>query len=150
MPQSSLGIIDWDDPASWDHDAALGAITELCHNGSAEVPRYDIGLSQREGAARLDAPDRRFVAEGLFATEIIEACRTAGHLDAAICVRHHRLVTFVLRFTRDLREGRKPPHVLIRRGWRLMRVEPAIIAGAIAHSCIPMTPKQAEKHLLAI
>lgn len=150
MPQSSLGLIDWDDPASWDHDAALVAITELCHNGRAEVPGYDIGLSQRAGTARLDAPDRRFVAEGLFATEVIEACRTAHILEAAICVRHHRLITFVLRFTRDLREGRKPSHVLIRRGWRLMRAEPAIIADAIAHGCTPMTPKQAEKHLLAI
>lgn len=109
MPQSSLGIIDWDHPESWDHEAAMEAITSLCHNGVAEVPVYDIGLSERVGAARLSAPDGRFVAEGLFATRIIDECRKACILDAAICVRHHRLVTFALRLSRDLREGRKAP-----------------------------------------
>lgn len=147
MPQSSLGIVDWDDPASWDHDAALAAITVLCHTGAAEVPVYDIALSRRTGVARLAAPDGRFVAEGLFATRIIDACRAADILDAAICVRHHRLVTFLLRLGRDLREGRKPPHVLVRRGWRLMRAEPAVIADAVAHGCTPMTPRQAETFL---
>ena len=149
MPQSSLGIIDWDDVASWDHEAAMEAITSLCHSGVAAVPVYDIGKSERVGVASLSAPDGRFVAEGLFATETIEECRSAGILDAAICVRHHRVVTFLLRLSRDLREGRKAPHVLVRRGWRLMRAEPAIIADAVAHGCTPMTPRRAEKVLLA-
>lgn len=147
MPQSSLGIIDWDDPASWDHSAAMTAITTLCRKGTADVPVYDIGKSERTGVHTLHAPDGRFVAEGLFATQVIEECRGAGILDAAICVRHHRLVTFLLRLSRDLREGRKAPHVLIRRGWRLMRAEPAVVADAIAHGCTPMTPRQAEKML---
>ncbi|MDQ3158223.1 MAG: ATP-binding protein [Actinomycetota bacterium] len=147
MPQSSLGIIDWDDPASWDHGAAIAAITSLCHSGTAEVPIYDIGKSERTGLATLAAPEGRFVAEGLFATQIIDECRKAGILDAAICVRHHRIVTFLLRLSRDRREGRKAPHVLVRRGWRLMRAEPAIIADAVAHGCTPMTPRQAEKFL---
>lgn len=147
MPQSSLGIIDWDDPASWDHEIAMAAIRSLCHEGSADVPIYDLGLSERTGVAHLEAPSGRFVAEGLFATQIIDECRRAGILEAAICVRHHRIVTFLLRLSRDLREGRKAPHVLVRRGWRLMRAEPAIIAEAIAHGCTPMTPKQAEKFL---
>ena len=147
MPQSSLGIIDWDDPASWDHETAIEAITSLCHTGAAEVPVYDIGLSKRTGVAHLEAPGGRFVAEGLFATRIIDECRQAGILDAAICVRHHRFITFLLRLSRDLREGRKAPWVLVRRGLRLMRAEPAVIADAVAHGCTPMTPKQAEKFL---
>ena len=149
MPQSSLGIIDWDDPASWDHETAIEAITSLCHTGTAEVPVYDIGLSKRTGVAHLEAPGGRFVAEGLFATQIIDECRQAGILDAAICVRHHRYITFLLRLSRDLREGRKAPWVLVRRGLRLMRAEPAVIADAVAHGCTPMTPKQAEKFLNA-
>ena len=147
MPQSSLGIIDWDHPESWDHAAAMEAIISLCHGGVADVPVYDIGLSARTGVARLAAPDGRFVAEGLFATHIIEECRKAGILDIAICVRHHRLVTFALRLSRDLREARKAPHVLVRRGWRLMRAEPAIVADAVSHGCNPMTPRQAERFL---
>lgn len=127
----------------------MEAITLLCHTGVADVPVYDIGLSTRTGVARLSAPDSRFVAEGLFATRIIDECRKAGILDTAICVRHHRLVTFALRLGRDLREGRKAPHVLIRRGWRLLRAEPAIIADAISHGCNPMTPREAEKFLLS-
>ena len=147
MPQSSLGIIDWDHPESWDKAAAMTAVTALCHAGVAEVPVYDIGRSERVGVGSLSAPGGRFVAEGLFATKIIDECRQAGTLDAAICVRHHRVVTFLLRLSRDLREGRKAPHVLVRRGWRLMRAEPAIIADAVAHGCTPMTPRQAEKML---
>jgi len=147
MPQSSLGIIDWDHPESWDKTAAMAAIITLCHDGKAEVPDYHIGRSQRVGRATLEAPEGRFVAEGLFATEIIDECRRAGILDAAICVRHHRIVTFLLRLSRDLREGRKAPHVLVRRGWRLMRAEPAIIADAVAHGCTPMTPREAERFL---
>ncbi len=147
MPQSSLGIIDWDDPDSWDYAAALAAIIELCHHGRTRVPSYDIDLSCSTGFTDLVTVDRRFIAEGLFATTVIEDCRSAGILDAAICVRHHRLATFVLRFSRDLREGRKPPHVLIRRGWRLLRAEPAIVADAVAHGCMPMTPRQAERLL---
>lgn len=127
----------------------MAAITSLCHSGTAEVPVYDIGKSVRTGVAHLEAPGGRFVAEGLFATRIIEECRQAGILDAAICVRHHRFVTFLLRLSRDFREGRKSPHVLIRRGWRLMRAEPSIIADAVAHGCTPMTPRQAEALLAA-
>ena len=148
MPQSSLGIIDWDHRESWDKTAAMRAITALCHDGKADVPAYDIGLSERVGHATLKAPEGRFVAEGLFATQIIDECRNAGILDAAICVSHHRFVTFGLRLCRDLREGRKAPHVLVRRGWRLLRDEPAIIADAVAHGCTPMTPRQAEEFLL--
>ena len=42
----------------------------------------------------------------------------AGLLAAAYCVRQHPLVTFWRRLTRDLREHRKPPLVLVRRGVR--------------------------------
>lgn len=149
MPQSSLGIIDWDDPAAWDHEAAMTAITSLCRIGAADVPVYDIAKSARTGVAHLGAPGRRFVAEGLFANRIIDECRRAGILDAAICVRHHRSLTFLLRLGRDLREGRKSPWVLVRRGLRLMRAEPAIVADAVAHGCAPMTPRQAERFLTA-
>jgi uridine kinase len=74
---------------------------------------------------------------------IVDACRAAGMLDTAICLRRNRAVTYGLRLVRDLREGRKSPWVLARRGWRLMRDEPRIVADAVEHGCIPMTPRDA-------
>lgn len=147
MPRSSLGIVDWDDPASWNAVDAVGAIAQLCASGSTEVPVYDIAASRRTGTQSLEAPAGRFIAEGLFAPVIVDACREAGLLSAAICLRRPPLVTFALRLTRDLREGRKPPRVLVRRGWRLLRDEPRIVAEAVAHGCSPMSPRAARRLL---
>ncbi len=147
LPRSSLGIVDWDDVASWDAAAAVDAIKMLCDAGVAEVPVYDIAASSRTGTHTVTRNGDSFIAEGLFAPAIVAACREAGMLDAAICLRRNRMVTFGLRLARDLREGRKSPVVLIRRGWRLMKDEPRIVADAIAHGCAPMTPRQARKML---
>ncbi len=106
------------------------------------MPVYDIAASARTGSHTLTLTSDRFIAEGLFAPAIVDACRTAGMLDAAICLRRNRMVTFGLRLARDLREGRKSPWVLVRRGWRLMKDEPRIIADAVAHGCEPMTPRR--------
>lgn len=149
MPRSSLGIVDWDHVDSWNTVAAVDAITSLCESSSADVPVYDIAASARTGSHTLTLTSDRFIAEGLFATAIVDACRTAGMLDSAICLRRNRVTTFALRLARDLREGRKSPWVLVRRGWRLMKDEPRIIADAVAHGCEPMTPKQARKLLNA-
>lgn len=143
MPRSTLGIVDWDDPRSWNSVDAVGAIAELCASGVAEVPVYDIATSRRTGTHTLHVPDGRFIAEGLFAPIIVDACRTAGLLDEAICLRRHRALTFVLRFARDLREGRKSPLTLARRGWRLFLDDPQVVAEAVAHGCTPMSPRQA-------
>lgn len=147
MPRSSLGIVDWDDVESWNAIAAVAAIKELCEGGSTEVPVYDIAASARTGSHGLTLAGDHFIAEGLFAPAIVDACRTAGMLDTAICLRRNRLLTFGLRLVRDLREGRKSPWVLVRRGWRLMKDEPRIVADAFAHGCVPMTPRKAQKML---
>lgn len=149
MPRSSLGIVDWDDVGSWNTEDAMAAITALCVEGVTEVPVYDIAASARTGSHTLTLTSDRFIAEGLFAPAIVDACRTAGMLEAAICLRRNRVVTFGLRLARDLREGRKPPWVLVRRGWRLMKDEPRIVADAVAHGCEPMTPRRARKLLSA-
>jgi uridine kinase len=148
LPVSDLGIADWDDPRSWDAVAAVGAIAELCGGGSTEVPVYDIASSRRTGTRTMQA-DGSFIAEGLFAPTIVAACRDAGLLERAICLRRHRLVTFTLRLFRDLREGRKSPWVLVRRGWRLMRADDEIVRTALAAGCEPMTPRRARRALRA-
>jgi uridine kinase len=52
--------------------------------------------------------------------------------------------------TRDLREHRKPPTVLVRRGWLLMRQEPRVVAHAVACGCTPMTGDEAFAHVSRI
>ena len=122
LPRSSLGIVDWDDPRSWNASAAVDAIQALCNEGVAEVPMYHISGSARTGTHTLRRTGTCFIAEGLFAPAIVDACREAGMLDAAICLR-------------------------LRRGWRLMKDEPRIVAEAIAQGCEPMSPCKARKLL---
>jgi uridine kinase len=88
-----------------------------------------------------------FVAEGIFAAELVRPAAEEGLLGAAICVRRSRWLTFTLRLTRDLREHRKPPLFLLRRGWWLARREPQIVAALADKGCTAMTPRQAERHL---
>lgn len=147
LPMSPLGIADWDDLRSWDAAAALEAIVTLCTEGEADVPVYDIALSRRTGHHRVSVPGRRFIAEGLFAPNIVAACRDAGVLADAICLVRPRLLTFALRLVRDLREARKPPSVLIRRGWQLLGSDGDVIARAVASGCEPMSPRRAYTRL---
>ena len=53
------------------------------------------------------------------------------------------MVTFWRRLTRDLREHRKPPLVLVRRGLALMRDQRRVVSHAVALGCEPVTPEQA-------
>ncbi|MBQ0987347.1 ATP-binding protein [Streptomyces sp. F63] len=130
---------DWDSPLSWDADAAVAAVTALCRTGRAAVPVYDIATSSRTGEETLgigDAP--LFVAEGIFAADIIGRCRVEGVLADALCLHGRPSTTFRRRLLRDLREGRKSAAVLLRRGWRLMRAERGIVARQSAlgaHPC---------------
>jgi uridine kinase len=145
------GLVDWDDPASWSRDDAVEALDLLCRNGVADVPVYDISHDGRTGVRPVSLGGSPYVlAEGLFAQEIVTCCRERGVLADAICVRNHRVVTFWRRLARDLREHRKPPLVLLRRGWRLMRVEPEVVAHAVACGARPMTPDQAFDQLSAL
>ncbi|MFJ5261260.1 uridine kinase [Streptomyces sp. NPDC088387] len=131
--------IDWDHPESWDADAAVTAITELCATGRTHVPVYDIGLSARTGREGVDiGRTPLFVAEGIFAAEIVGRCRELGLLADALCLSRGPVKTFRRRFVRDLKEGRKSTAFLLRRGWRLMRAERSIVArqrALGAHAC---------------
>lgn len=130
LPQLPSGIgVDWDSPASWDAEAAVEAVRDLCATGRTTVPLYDISLSARVGKETLTLGGARlFIAEGIFAADIAERCRELGLLADAICLRGRPSTTFRRRLLRDLREGRKSAAFLLRRGWRLMRDEEAIVA----------------------
>jgi uridine kinase len=141
---ANAGLVDWDHPDSWLPDDALAAIDRLCADGVAEVPIYAIAKDGRYGSQLLDLHGSRFfVAEGIFAQEVVPRCRARGHLAAAYCVRQHPMVTFWRRLTRDLRERRKPPLVLVRRGLALMRAQKSVVEHAVALGCEPVSPEEA-------
>lgn len=127
LPQlAGGGGTDWDSPLSWAADAAIEA---LCRTSRTTVPVYDIASSSRIGEEPLDiGRTALFIAEGIFAADIIGRCAELGVLADAICLRGRPSTTFRRRLLRDLREGRKSAPYLVRRGWRLMRAERAIVA----------------------
>ncbi len=131
--------IDWDHPGSWDADVAVAAIGRLCATGTTSVPVYDISLSARTGEDTLHiGRTPLFIAEGVFAAEIVARCRELGVLADALCLNRGPVTTFRRRFARDLKEGRKSVPFLLRRGWRLMRAERSIVARQVAlgaHAC---------------
>jgi uridine kinase len=142
--------IDWDHPDSWDADTAVTAIEELCRTGRTDVPAYDLGLSARTGEETVDiAGAPLFIAEGVFAAEIVTRCRELGLLADALCLSRGPVKTFRRRFLRDLREGRKSIPFLLRRGWRLMRLERTIIARQTALGAHPCDRDEALTRLTA-
>ena len=144
MPRSrELGIIDWDDPRSWNADAAVAALEELVRDGATTVPTYDLSASRATGATQVVCRAGDLVlAEGIFAAELVGVLRARGLLHRAYVVCRDRRLTFVLRLVRDLRERRKPPVVLLRRGIALMREEPEVVARAVALGGTVASPAQ--------
>lgn len=148
LPYLDADLVDWDDPRSWDAGAACDAIERLCSGARVDVPVYDLAANARVAHRELalnGAPV--FVAEGIFAPYVVAGCRDRGILMAAVCVRHPRFLTYALRLARDLREHRKAPHVLVRRGLALLRAEPTIVRTAVELGCEPMSPRRAETYL---
>lgn len=141
---------DWDSPDSWDAATAVAAIEELCRTGRTRVPVYDIARSARVGEETLDierAP--LFIAEGIFAADIVARCRALGVLADALCLRGRPSTTFRRRLLRDLREGRKSTAFLLRRGWRLMRAERSIVARQSALGAYPCGKAEALERVAA-
>ena len=126
---ANAGLVDWDDPASWLCDEAVDALAALCRAGlRRDAGLLDLGQRPhrhpdavpvrclpRGGGGDLRAPRGRPASLG-------------GLLAAAYCLRQHPMVTFWRRLSRDLREHRKPPLVLVRRGVALMRDQRRIVA----------------------
>nr|WP_309235584.1 ATP-binding protein [Streptomyces sp. TRM64462] len=142
--------IDWDSPRSWDADAAVAAIAELCATGRTDVPVYDIATSSRVSREHFTiARTPLFVAEGIFAADIAHRCQELGLLADALCLRGRPSTTFRRRLLRDLRESRKSVPFLLRRGWRLMRAERSIVARQTALGAHPCGKKEALGRLTA-
>jgi len=147
---ANAGLVDWDHPDTWHRDDAIDAVLSLCRGGTADVPLYSIAESRRTGLRRLDIGDAAiFCAEGIFAPDVVAACREAGVLAEAYCVTQHPMVTFWRRLTRDLREHRKPPLVLLRRGIALARAQRQVVRRAVHAGCRVATGDQAFRELVS-
>ncbi len=147
----NAGLTDWDHPDSWVRDDAMDAIRALCTDGVATVPIYDIAQDGRCGERVLDlGGSPLFLAEGIFAQEVVPAGHREGLVAAAYCVTQHPLVTYWRRLTRDLREHRKPPLVLVRRGWALMRAQGEVVRHAVALGCRQVSPEHAYDEIRAL
>ena len=147
----AFGIVDWDDPASWNRAAAFEAACTLAREGTVEIPTYDIPTSRAIGTRRVDTAGAPLVvAEGIFAAQAIPDLRDAGVLADAICLTQWPAITFVRRLSRDLRESRKPPLTLLRRGLSLLRAEPRIVARQVALGAAPCSPDQAYDRVQAL
>jgi uridine kinase len=143
MPQT-LGITDWDDPRSWDSEAAVAALQQLLSAGTAVVPTYSIAESRRTGSheVRLDGA-HCLTAEGIFAIEFLATCRGAGLAVEPIYLDRPAPLVFWLRLRRDLAKKRKPPLLLLRRGAALWRAQGSLKRKALAAGFTPMTMKAA-------
>ncbi|MFC0675061.1 NUDIX domain-containing protein [Brachybacterium hainanense] len=134
-----FGIVDWDDPASWNEGEALAALTALAHDGAADLPEYSIPRSRRTGSTRLALGEERLiVAEGIFAARLLPPLAALGLLADALVLDRPTPLVFGLRLARDLRDSRKPPLTLLRRGWGLAGDQAGDIAAWTAAGMRPV------------
>jgi uridine kinase len=144
-------IVDWDHPGSWNATAAIAAIEELCRSGRTDAPVYDLATSRVTGHHVVElAGSAYFVAEGIFAQEVVAECSSRGLAADAVCVTQRPVVTFVRRFSRDLREHRKPPLVLLRRGLHLLLAQRAVVRHAEERGCRVLAPEAAYEQIRAL
>lgn len=135
MPMAG-GMVDWEDPASWDAEAAVAALGELCRTGRADLPVYSIAADACVGHKELDLDGASIVvAEGIFAAEVVSRLRAEGLLADALLLKSPSVVTFWRRLARDTREGRKPPLVLVRQGLAKLRTERRVVARQALLGC---------------
>ena len=143
LPQAH-GIVDWDDPATWDGVAALAALQSLLRDGRADMPTYSIAESRRTGSHTVELAGRDLiVAEGIFALDLLPLIRDAGLPVTPIYLDRDRTLVAALRLRRDLAQHRKPPLVLLRRGLALWRGQPGLRARALASGFAPLSMRRA-------
>lgn len=138
------GIVDWDDPATWDATGAVAALAELVATGATTVPTYSIAESRRTGVrpVALDGCDL-VIAEGIFAIELLAPARAAGLALEPVYLDRNRTLVGALRLRRDLARKRKPVGVLLRRGLALWRAQPGLRRRALDAGFVPLTMRQA-------
>jgi uridine kinase len=83
-----------------------------------------------------------FVAEGIFAPELVADLYQRGLLLDAIVVCRDPWKNYLRRAARDLKDRRKPVTTILRRGLHLFHVEPVVVGRALGAGCRPLTAAQ--------
>ncbi len=139
LPLLRPGVVDWDDPKSWNEEAALAALVDVCLTGQTELPIYDIPTNRRTGSRPFVVGDSQLViAEGIFASRLVGPLLEEGLLADALCIARSPLRNAWFRLLRDLAEARKPVPTLLYRGARLVRREPGKIRQWKREGCRPV------------
>jgi uridine kinase len=148
LPQT-LGIPDWDDPATWNGAAAVEALSELLATSRTHTPDYSIPESRKIGEKELVVPEDAPVvlAEGIFAIEALPLARAAGLEASGLYLDRPGALVAWYRLRRDLRQKRKSPWVLVRRGLALWRAQGALRRKALANGFEALSYADAEARL---
>ncbi|MGO1885993.1 MAG: uridine kinase [Citricoccus sp.] len=147
LPRTVYGEIDWDDPLTWNLEAAVDAIVELMESGRTRVPDYSITTSSITGYEDVELEGGPIVAEGIFAAELPRALNQVGVEFHAFYIDQHRFPTAARRFARDVTERRKPVPFLVQRGWSLMRQEGQIREHYLAAGFVPVPKRELHRRL---
>lgn len=132
LPRTPYGEIDWDDVGTFRVEHAADALLRLLSHREVTVPVYDISTSSRTGSKQLRVTHGPVIAEGVFASSVVEELRRREVTCEAWYVEEFATVTMLRRFARDVREARKPLPFLVRRGFALRRTESALRTNAEA------------------
>lgn len=144
LPRRPDGLVDWDDVGSWNMESAIAALDEVLRTGGCTAPDYSISLSRAQGSHRVELGSGRvLIAEGIFAPDLLAACRERGIDVTPLWLDRSRHANFSRRLRRDLANKRKPPLVLLERGGRLWREEPGKRRRAVELGFRPIGMRQA-------
>lgn len=151
LPQT-LGIPDWDDVATWNGAAAIEALAELLATSRTHTPDYSIPQSRKIGDKELVIPDDAplVLAEGIFAIEALPLARRAGLNASGIYLDRPGALVAWYRLRRDLKQKRKPPWVLVRRGAALWRAQGDLKRRALGNGFEPLSYPDAEARLTGL
>lgn len=142
------GLVDWDDVATWNAQAATEALIAACQLDQITVPVYDIPTSRRTGQRTVTLTGAPLIAaEGIFADAVVANLRAAGVLAGAYFLHQPRFTTAYRRFARDVGESRKPWWTLARRGLALWRAEPRLTRQWERAGLVPLPRRGAEARL---
>ena len=126
LPRTEYGEIDWDADGTFDAVHAADALERLMQHGTVSIPEYSIPTSRRTGTRVIRVTRGPVVAEGIFASVVMQRLQDRDVAVRAWYITEPRAITALRRFARDVAERRKPLPHLVKRGASLFRAESSL------------------------
>jgi uridine kinase len=147
-----LGDVDWEDPATFDVEAAAVATRSLISSGRTRFRSHDLVTEvSQENERVVVAHGPCLVIEGVMATEVATMLRCElHHLELVFFVlRRNRFTNFVGRIKRDVIDRRRRwPRALLR-SLRVLSLEARLQQRAVANGAKVVGRRQLRKKLRA-